>query len=190
MTQESKKLSAPEISDEEFARFFRYLESDDPLTLILRGLLYVENEMIANLHLALPKSDQMDIGELGFPLKVDLLAALGIIAPEEKPAYLALYNLRNRMAHNVFGEITEEDEAHLMEASAYLVEIVRRQYPRYAHLSDAGFPARLRYGIQAMILMLMAHGTTKLEATVEELRRKVLALVEQADELESKHRTQ
>ena len=65
---------------------------------------------------ALPNPEAIDLTRLGFPLKVDLAIALRLLLPEEKPAYIVLNKLRNRLAHDLDVEIGRTEEIELFHA--------------------------------------------------------------------------
>jgi len=93
---------------EQEKRFLTHIEADDPLQIIVRGHLYVEAELTKLLYEALPKPGAIDLSR--FPLKVDLAVALQLLWPEEKPAYIFLNKLRNKLAHNLDAEIGRTEE--------------------------------------------------------------------------------
>ena len=65
---------------------------------------------------ALPNPEAIDLTRLGFPLKVDLAIALRLLLLEEKPAYIVLNKLRNRLAHDLDVEIGRTEEIELFHA--------------------------------------------------------------------------
>jgi hypothetical protein len=97
-------------------QFFSHIHADDPLQIAIRGHLYIEGELTKLLNEAFPKPEAIDLTRVSFPLKVDLAVAIGVLRPDEKPPYMTLNKLRNRLAHNLDAEVVKSDEMDLYNA--------------------------------------------------------------------------
>lgn len=94
-------------------RFIDHINADDPLQIVIRGHLYVEAELITLISEALKDSEALDLSRLGFPTKIDLAVALGLLSRDEKAPYIYLNKLRNSLAHNLNSDIGEKEEQEL-----------------------------------------------------------------------------
>lgn len=96
--------------DEMIVGFKKYMddtESDDFLVIVLKGHLYVEHELTELIKMFLENEEYFKIHT--FKSKLDLARALGVIKNDWYPSLNKLNNLRNKYAHNLFYELTEED---------------------------------------------------------------------------------
>jgi hypothetical protein len=100
----------------EDARWLDDIFADDPLGAVVRGHLYVESLLITLIEEALLNPEAIDLARLNFPLKMDLAVALGLVNPDDAPAFLFLNRLRNRFAHNVEATVSSEDEKAFLAA--------------------------------------------------------------------------
>jgi hypothetical protein len=97
-------------------RFFQHVLVDDPLSLVIRGHIYIESALIKLMEQGVPRPEAIDFARLNFPTKINLAVALGLLSEEEKPGYLALNKLRNKLAHDVEIEVGSDDEDALLRA--------------------------------------------------------------------------
>jgi hypothetical protein len=97
------------MSDQD-KRFLGHLNADDPLQIIVRGHLYVDAELMKLIYEALPEPEAIDLTRLAFPARVDLAVAMGLFWSDEKPAYLFLNKLRNKLSHNLDAEVSRSEE--------------------------------------------------------------------------------
>jgi hypothetical protein len=111
-------MSAPETSGIFPDGLLEHLNSDSPLEVLLRGHLWIEQELVAAISAALRDPEQLEPGgqHLSFPVRVRLAAALGMIRPPEVGGYLALNRLRNRVAHRLGSDIQPSDARDLLNA--------------------------------------------------------------------------
>jgi hypothetical protein len=78
--------------------------------------LYVEGAIVSLIETALAYPGNIDLGQLSFPVKIDLAIALDRISPESKPALLALNRVRNALAHHPEATVTLEQVQGLIDA--------------------------------------------------------------------------
>jgi len=86
-------------SQEYFQRFADALESEDLTGVLIRGHLYVENEMNNLLGAVLPWFEKADIIDFEFDGKLKILYAMGLISLQQRSAIRKLNKLRNETAH-------------------------------------------------------------------------------------------
>ena len=96
-------------NEEKERSFLDNIEKKDPLQIVVRGHLFLENELIHLLEATFPQKDCLDPSDLRFPMKVKLVGALGLLPKESIPSYLKFNSLRNKFAHRLDMEITSEE---------------------------------------------------------------------------------
>ena len=89
--------------------FYRYVNSTDQLTLVVRGHLSLEAVLNHLLDRALPRGLTEELDSLRFPQRVDLAIALGKLDIESRPAWMKINAIRNRFAHDLDAKITNEE---------------------------------------------------------------------------------
>ena len=95
------------MTNEEKERLFLdNIEQKDPLQIVVRGHLFLENELIHLLESIFPQKDCLDPSDLRFPMKVKLVGAIGLLPKESLSIYLKFNSLRNKFAHRLDMEIT------------------------------------------------------------------------------------
>ena len=92
-----------------FNRFVKDTRGENELQVIIRGHLYVENEIDNLLKLKLEKPQHLYDNNFMFYSKLKTALALGLIPEENKNAYIRLNKIRNNFAHNLNYELTEND---------------------------------------------------------------------------------
>jgi hypothetical protein len=98
------------------ATLMSHLSAEDPLALVIRGHLYVENALIKKIEDALTDPTAFDSARLHFPSKVSLAVALGTVDRADVVALTALNGLRVQFAHNVDTKLTDQHELNLYNA--------------------------------------------------------------------------
>jgi hypothetical protein len=131
------------------AALLRDLARQSDVEVVIRGHLWVEAELIGLVQFMLPQPQHLDLARLGVRRLVRLAAALGAVLPEDIPAYDALNKLRNKVAHNLGGDITSADEQAIFGSMdgprrATLVDV----YSKFA-------PDRNPGGLRVMIMYLV-----------------------------------
>src|SRR5699024_3625785 len=96
-------------NEEKERSFLDNIEKKDPLQIVVRGHLFLENELIHLLEATFPQKDCLDPSDLRFPMKVKLVGALGLLPKESIPSYLKFNSLRNKFALRLDMEITSEE---------------------------------------------------------------------------------
>lgn len=105
------------MTNEEKERLFLdNIEQKDPLQIVVRGHLFLENELIHLLESIFPQKDCLDPSDLRFPMKVKLVGALGLLPKESLSIYLKFNSLRNKFAHRLDMEITSEEIEKLINS--------------------------------------------------------------------------
>ena len=89
--------------------FYRYVNSTDELTLVVRGHLSLEAVLNHVLDRARPRGLTEEFDSLRFPQRVDLAIALGKLDIESRPAWMKINAIRNRFAHDLDAKITNEE---------------------------------------------------------------------------------
>jgi hypothetical protein len=86
------------------------------LEIALRGHLWVESVLNGLIEAKMAVPDALSIDRIPFAAKVDLAHALGLIDSEDVPWFRTLNKLRNRLAHTLGGDPTDEEVAALEQA--------------------------------------------------------------------------
>ncbi len=130
-----------------------HLNAKDPVALVIRAHLYIEALLIRLIEAALVRKDALNVTELQFPRKVKLAVALGKIEPKDHTADLAFNKLRNKFAHNLGTQLTEQDELDLhnsfSDTQRELAKDLRERDPQMP------FMGRLRCDLVALMMQLM-----------------------------------
>ncbi len=131
-------------------------------SLIVRGHLYCESALASLIRNALKKPDELNVDRLGFQMKVNLAAALGLIPTEYKQSLAALSALRNRYVHQLDYEVTESDQSDFMNTfkSAF------GPAAKYMLRRGTEFPGGLRRTILALWISIELAGLANREAAI------------------------
>lgn len=124
-----------------------HLDGDDELLVIVRGHLYLEHVLIAFLTEALRYPEVIKFRRIPYPLKVDLCAALGVVPKEVVPALIKVNEFRNKMAHNLNYQFTEQDKLDLYNCYPKYGQVLVRELgePNKEHpLSEVSFGHMLK----------------------------------------------
>lgn len=97
-------------------QFSQELAVESPLGVILRGHLYIEAALARAIEPNLAFPHLLDIERLAFGQKVGLAAALGFVPEEAVPAFQRLNKIRNRLAHRLDVQVSEQDQQDLRRA--------------------------------------------------------------------------
>jgi hypothetical protein len=131
----------------DFPMLMAHLNTKDPLSLVIRGHLYVEAVLIMQIESALINKGALDFEWLNFPTKVDLAFALGKIGSADVRGFKALNSLRVKFAHKVQMTLTKQDELNLYNTlSNSQRKIIDR--PRKAATTHID---RLRFDVMGLI---------------------------------------
>lgn len=120
------------------------------LEIVLRGHLWVESVLNGLIESKLAHPDALDIDRLSFANKVSLAHALGVLPPGDVGWFRKLGKLRNRLAHTLGGEPTDQE---LEELETALSSDTRNMFSEaVGHLEGAH--SRLRAAFIAMLLFM------------------------------------
>lgn len=104
-----------------FERLDKALGNEDLTGVLVRGHLFVENEMAKTLANAVPYYEKISDAQLPFEAKIMWLRALALISGDERRALTALNQVRNKLVHvRKPGAIPEITEAQINDISASL----------------------------------------------------------------------
>lgn len=93
---------------------------NDKLYLILRGHLYIENELNKLLEGFLPNPEILELYKESFRRKIDLAFALNLIKPKLYDILLGFNELRNKYAHRLKYNISHDEIRNLKNLIAEL----------------------------------------------------------------------
>jgi hypothetical protein len=123
------------ISLEAEKRFFAEMENADPLGVVIRGLIYIEHELIELLTENLVNPKAAKISSLEYSEKVDLAVAIGL-RDDLGRALRALGSLRNRLAHDLQAAVDASAANNAYKAlSAQDKDIVQNIFSRVQELN-------------------------------------------------------
>lgn len=89
-------------------------KSEDLVVIGLRGHTVIDRLLNRLLIEILPGEHKLEVGRLGFGLKVDLIIALGFLNPKERALYFKLNKIRNDLAHGLKMGITDEEAKDIL----------------------------------------------------------------------------
>ncbi|MDQ0884839.1 hypothetical protein [Peribacillus sp. V2I11] len=105
-------LSGREVQEQfkkEVADFLADLEHENELQAILRGHLYIENELVKLLKGVLVEPTYVLSNNFGFMNKLSLAVGLGLITKDAFDVYRRFNTIRNNYAHKLSYKVTEAD---------------------------------------------------------------------------------
>jgi hypothetical protein len=100
----------------EISRIAAVVASEDPISAIVRGHLYVESLLLQTIAEGLPDPGAIDLARMNFPTKLALTVAMKLVPVEDKRGYAKLNALRNQLSHNFDAVIEERDESALRQS--------------------------------------------------------------------------
>lgn len=163
--------------DEVREAFNKHLDSEDVLSVVLRGHLWIEKALNGLLTRSFAHPEAMNGARFSFAQKVTMARAVGQLSADETAAILRLNKLRNRLAHQVEAELDARDESELIAICSWdpsLVDML--SHPR-------AFPQ----GIISVIVVLVVRLHRKADLFDAEARysaytqRSVIRLLEDRD---------
>lgn len=99
--------------NQEMSDFAKDTAGESDLMVVLRGHIYIEHELEKMLELGLEEPTVIfknnNDTRIGFETKLKWAVAIGLLSKDVKPAYSKLNDLRNKYAHRLDAEITEDD---------------------------------------------------------------------------------
>lgn len=136
------------------AGFEEHLDRDDLMAVVLRAHMLIERELTAIIERPLPHPERLK-RVWSFSHRLELVAALGVLDEEDLPPYRYLNRLRDRAAHRLNYEVSEDEQTALIE----------RVRPGYAAglehvVASQPFPGPLRHVMKMLVLTvaLKRHG--------------------------------
>lgn len=152
ITDEQRAAAAAMAWSFDLEKMKSHLDGDDELIVIVRGHLYLEHVLIAFLTEALRYPEAVKFRRIPYPLKVDLCAALGVVPKDIVPVLIKVNELRNKVAHNLNYEFTEQDKRDLYNC-----------YPKYGQelVIERGVPgethplAEIGYGHMLKVIVIL-----------------------------------
>jgi hypothetical protein len=111
------------LTDEEWNELIR---ERDAFKLAIRGQTAIEGEVDAAIAEAFvgPMPKDLNHTTVRFQLRLAMLVGLGVIAPEWRPLFTALSNLRNDFAHGKIREL-DADRARTLLDATHVVDFLR-----------------------------------------------------------------
>lgn len=85
------------------------VNQDDPLQVVLRAHLLLEETLMNLIESVLEFPDEIDLVQIPFSKRIDLAVAIGVLPRDMKPRFTKINQIRNRFAHKLHSEITEDD---------------------------------------------------------------------------------
>jgi hypothetical protein len=86
----------------------QHLHGEEPIQLILKCHLIIENMLIDFIRLSLKEPDLIDLDRLNFPIKIQLAMSLNALPNFFPETFLYLNSLRNKVAHNLNFSLSDE----------------------------------------------------------------------------------
>jgi hypothetical protein len=150
-----------------------HLDTPDAGNAVLRGHLYFEHIIMQAITEALSEPSQLDLRRLSFPSKLDLALALGLLPPSYRGIAAMLNELRNKVAHRLDFEFTQE---HSNMAWSALPDEVRTTLVEFAAERQKDFGPDIKLILVGVIMMAenyrIAAAQTRAQAKVGEMHVK------------------
>src|SRR5437016_6283079 len=97
-------------------KFLRHINSDDHLRTVLGAHLYIESVLGELIEAVVPFPEDLNIRSRRFDERLRWALALGVLHPTEAPAYKALNDLRNELAHGLADYVTKEQTRRVVDS--------------------------------------------------------------------------
>jgi len=95
--------------------FYRVLEGEDDLGMVIRAHIHIEHELREFILAAAPRPTEVKFSDYDFTSTLKLALTLGL-NPEFKAALTALGTLRNKFAHRLDMKLTEQEAKQIYQA--------------------------------------------------------------------------
>lgn len=132
-----------------------HLNSESGQTAVLKAHLWVESLLIGLIEVSLPSPGVLDLDRMTFAQKLKLAEASGGLQPEVVPWVKALNRLRNRLAHELDEDASDEvleELAQVADERLDLAVLVPSAVP-----DDTSAQARFRNWVAVYLLALEWH---------------------------------
>jgi hypothetical protein len=172
----NKMLKAEERQASRYFRaFLKAIGGPDPTSILLKGHLYVENELRNILRNALPRFASLEREnqsvDLSFSRKMNLLRAMAMISNAEWATLKKLNGLRNASAHlSVNDTIPEITAEHVHELWKALAPSIREIFPAPYSRKNA-YKTNLRNMIVSTVVTFHVRAEIKDELGIADLVR-------------------
>lgn len=113
LRQDLETAKANELSFD-FEKFDKELQTGDILFMFIRSHLYLEHVLITMILEACKNPEEMTMRNVNFPTKVDLAIGLCLIEARWRKPLLRFNTMRNRVAHRLTFEFTEQEKRELI----------------------------------------------------------------------------
>jgi hypothetical protein len=107
------------------ADYLRHISADDHLRVVLGAHLYIEAVLGELIERVIPYPEEINVAGRRFDERLRWASALGILHPDEVPAYKAVNDLRNEMAHGLaeFVNVGQVDDL-IKRLTAFQLQVV------------------------------------------------------------------
>jgi hypothetical protein len=109
------------------------LKQGDMVTMVIRGHLHLEHVLIQTLLDVFLVPAAIELRRINFPAKIDLCIALGLIPGFWRNAVIRMNDMRNRVAHRLKFEFSEQEKAELV---GMIPEFLRSIMLDDAHIAE------------------------------------------------------
>lgn len=91
--------------------FLKHLSAASTVEVVLRGQLWLESQISEAIAVnpRVSRPDLLELDRLSFSAKTAFAVALGSLHPDVQPSLLEINRTRNRLAHTLEYEVTQED---------------------------------------------------------------------------------
>lgn len=129
--------------------FRRHVSDEDPFDVIVRGQLWIEQAIVELVKRHLIHSDELEAARLSSSQYLSLASALGVVAKDERVAIAKINRLRNRLAHDPQGDVTEKDQRELYDVCSPRIRSIA-----FGAGSSTEFPAGIAAVVAAIVIGL------------------------------------
>ena len=154
----------------DIARYFEGTNTDDEMQSVLRSHLYIEHEITGLLETYLKEPEVILGRNFFFMNKINLATALGLIEKDERIIFLKINNLRNKFAHNLHFNLSEDDYSNLYDS---FKDDFKKMRDELSIINDASLVERTKY------LLSVAWAFSKNKNDLLKLNRELESLKEE-----------
>ncbi|MBP7478305.1 MAG: hypothetical protein KA797_07265, partial [Chitinophagales bacterium] len=97
------------ILDQYVSILLEELDNPDTFSVILKGQLHIESYLNTMLESISTNTSDLELDKLMFVRKIKLCSSFGLIHNDSKPTLIKLANLRNKLAHELWHNISDKD---------------------------------------------------------------------------------
>ena len=148
----TKTRDTVEIED----KYLAHINASDPLQIVIRGHLHLEAELNQLILFRFASPEALDLSDLSFPRRLDLAVALGCLNAADKPPYLFLNSLRNKLAHDLNYDVTPKDLRDLINCLSPKLRGIHKTIVKANPQLKEDFVEHLRWCISILLQFLEA----------------------------------